>query len=877
MQKSTKKGMRLIAVALALVMAIGGSLAYFTDSASTNQSGTAGTVDVELDGSGINLLDEDGKQILNPGDLRDVYFTVSNKGNKSVDIRTTITLTSSIGMAQNGQAEFEIYKLGDVEFVDGEGWKPVAGAEPLQIRSISDDGYTITYAIPEYILNGNEELPDMQREIEPDVAVDADPYFDVSDGGSIADSKYVLVFKTASDNNYQEANVTLNVKVEAKQHRNTEAGWELVGDSSNEQPGEGTDQYVATYVLRGNDIPDGAEVIANGATDTDSANNTFGFQANRPIMMMMRAPYSGSGDPDAVVIEDMSVTTESGESVPVNDDMSFTAPAENITVEISAYKFPYDVSEQITLRPGQSFVAVNKKYVDNNIQFTATLYEKNDNGSWTATQVTPLKTATDENPAWSETLIATNGDKMEVSDSLYTDEVEYIITLVQDPTAETYNLTYNVHGNYSDEMNFVAYLTTQTNGSHFTTYPANEIRIMNVEDTITNTYRAPYLVKNVTYRTASGAPISLNADNSFTTPAEDIIVDIYVEEQYMYALSENYLFVTDAKGSTWVYDGTMGRGWNGSAEGLITLTELNAMNLTPVVPSNIVYNVSAPFNADYPRVEVIIGNTNYRLDCQRQYADYRIVSVNPLTEEVPEGPTADELLYQSLGGYSISYSNKFADGAGVTNKSDYYELIAGPTAAETYIFTKYVYSDEWADWVDNTSGSQLNHIRVTPDSLTHYKAVDEFGNAEGYYIVFEIDGYTYVATAAYSDFSYIRNIKSYAPGAWSVPANWTVFGSNPDSGDQGSTESLYDVVSNDSSYANRKSGNYLFYTNGTGENTYVFDNSTHEQIAATVTSEETTDSYGNNVTVFTVAMDSATYQVTYNPSTGKITRVASVK
>lgn len=252
MKKSTKKGMRLAAVLLALVMAVGGSLAYFTDYADTSASGTAGTVDIQLDGYGINLLDADGKDILNPGDSRDVFFNVNNLGNKSVDVRTTITLTSSVPMVTdaNGQAQFELYVAGDVESIKGEGWQPKDGATPLEIRSISADGRTITYAIPDYILNGVPSsetfmgipMGSADCEVEPD-ALRWDEIKGVEPAvqgeSQIAEYRLCLIFRGDSSNDYQGATVTLNVLVEAKQHRNTEAGWELVAEEGAIVPGNG--------------------------------------------------------------------------------------------------------------------------------------------------------------------------------------------------------------------------------------------------------------------------------------------------------------------------------------------------------------------------------------------------------------------------------------------------------------------------------------------------------------------------------------------------------------------------------------------------------------------------------------------------------------
>ena len=93
-EKKKRHGLEsLIAFSLALVLLIGSSFAYFTDYAAMSTQGTAGTVSISLD-SDINLLDENGMDILNPGDIRSGSVTVTNMGNKSADIRTTIALTA---------------------------------------------------------------------------------------------------------------------------------------------------------------------------------------------------------------------------------------------------------------------------------------------------------------------------------------------------------------------------------------------------------------------------------------------------------------------------------------------------------------------------------------------------------------------------------------------------------------------------------------------------------------------------------------------------------------------------------------------------------------------------------------------------------------
>lgn len=249
MKKLSKKTKSLIAIVLALVVAFGGTFAFFTDYASTQTKGTAGTVAVSVD-SDMNLLDADGKDIINPGDLRDAGFTVTNEGNKSIDVRTTVVLTTQsknagVDLAFSGtnttQSEYDLYLRSDVEEVEGRGWAPKDGAQPLQVKSI--DGDTITYQTPIYSLNGNSDRYD---EVETIDGVNA--FAQTND--------YVLIMKGAAGNEWQNSIVSIDVLVEAKQHENTGAGWDIVAQEN-----------VATGAINQSAVK-GENVITNGTVST---------------------------------------------------------------------------------------------------------------------------------------------------------------------------------------------------------------------------------------------------------------------------------------------------------------------------------------------------------------------------------------------------------------------------------------------------------------------------------------------------------------------------------------------------------------------------------------------------------------------------------
>jgi predicted ribosomally synthesized peptide with SipW-like signal peptide len=213
-----------IAIVGAVALTMVGTMAYFTDYATTQANGTAGTVAIALD-SQIDLKDANGMDILNPGDMREGMFTVTNMGNKSIDVRTTLALTAldHEGNAINftgdaeSQSEYDLYLASDVELVAGEGYKPVTGAKPIEVKSI--EGNVIKYAIADYSLNGNS---DEYAEVETIDGIDAFAH----------DYDFVLVFKGETGNEWQASTIQLDVIVEAKQHENTGAGWDIVAQES---------------------------------------------------------------------------------------------------------------------------------------------------------------------------------------------------------------------------------------------------------------------------------------------------------------------------------------------------------------------------------------------------------------------------------------------------------------------------------------------------------------------------------------------------------------------------------------------------------------------------------------------------------------------
>ena len=210
-----RKKMAIAAGTLAGAVAIGGTFAFFTDRHQANATATAGTVDLALD---ANWQDNEN---FNPGDKADLNYEISNEGNKSVDVRERIVVKSDVAMDPSQQAEFEVYRLADVELDASGSYVPKQGAVPVTEgadRVVSADNMSITYNIAEYTLDGTGTA----AETEPEAS-----------GATSKASEYVLVFKRTASNAFQGANVTVDLVAEAKQHRNTDGNtWAEISTES---------------------------------------------------------------------------------------------------------------------------------------------------------------------------------------------------------------------------------------------------------------------------------------------------------------------------------------------------------------------------------------------------------------------------------------------------------------------------------------------------------------------------------------------------------------------------------------------------------------------------------------------------------------------
>lgn len=258
-----KRLSKILAGAMALCLLVG-TFAYFTDRVESKGSATAGTIGItEADTWADTLKDADGARVLdnlNPGDSRSLAFSVTNTGNKAVDIRHTLKLSvldskdqpkamsMRADVAGLEMLQFEIFKASDVEVTSedngNQGYKLKAGAEPLfksatltdatmmgAKRTIDETNGTVTYYFADSILDGvgaNAETGYAKAlHVDGTTLAATDAVVDATNNAKV-DYDYVLIFRDTTLNDFQDCTIHLDLEVEAKQHLNTNSSWEHV-------------------------------------------------------------------------------------------------------------------------------------------------------------------------------------------------------------------------------------------------------------------------------------------------------------------------------------------------------------------------------------------------------------------------------------------------------------------------------------------------------------------------------------------------------------------------------------------------------------------------------------------------------------------------
>ena len=315
-----KRATAAVGVATAAALMVG-SLAYFTDRVESQATTKAGTVGIrEADTWTANLNDADGDRLLNnlnPGDSRSLAFSVTNTGNKAVDVRHSIQLSvlDSTGapkkmsmrkdvatVAGDGSTpvemlQFEIYKASDVvktsEANGNKGYQLKQGAEPLfTTDSTSLNGTTmmgakrdasridegiVTYYFADSILDGiGAEAETGYAKAEhtgvdttlaaTDAVIGNDTIGDTvpTATNNKVSYDYVLIFRDTTLNDFQGSSIHLDLEVEAKQHLNTNSSWEHVETISTTLNASGKPTQDTTIDV----APDNNTGVLNDVTDT---------------------------------------------------------------------------------------------------------------------------------------------------------------------------------------------------------------------------------------------------------------------------------------------------------------------------------------------------------------------------------------------------------------------------------------------------------------------------------------------------------------------------------------------------------------------------------------------------------------------------------
>lgn len=211
MFKNKKNKISLLVGGASIAILGAGSLALFSDRAATGVTGKAGTLGID-----VNSFDMTNKGNINPGDNdekvsekasttpHDITFNVENTGNKSVRTRHTLLVSLK---GENGVLNPSVVsvlkakgqELEGKEYLDAEG--KVTDAEKA---------VAIKYVVLSDVINGTGDNAEVE-----------------TDGKDAKQSyKYLLKMDKDAKNEYQGADLNIDLIVDAIQFRNTtEEDW----------------------------------------------------------------------------------------------------------------------------------------------------------------------------------------------------------------------------------------------------------------------------------------------------------------------------------------------------------------------------------------------------------------------------------------------------------------------------------------------------------------------------------------------------------------------------------------------------------------------------------------------------------------------------
>ena len=214
MKNFRKKATAFLSVVTVLCLMVG-TLAVFTDRFTAQTSVTAGTLDITL----TEKWQDDNASLngtFRPGTALTLNYTLVNEGNMAAYVREQFVITSNKPFS--AAPEFDLYAKADATVEDSV-VKALTTANALtaETGSYTKDGttyYTLTYSVKDgclsqFILNGtaaNGQKP--------------------TGGVDSYSGAYYLVFNTTANNDFQEAEISVDYIVQALQVNGTgESTW----------------------------------------------------------------------------------------------------------------------------------------------------------------------------------------------------------------------------------------------------------------------------------------------------------------------------------------------------------------------------------------------------------------------------------------------------------------------------------------------------------------------------------------------------------------------------------------------------------------------------------------------------------------------------
>ena len=221
-KKSNSNKIAILLLLIAFIIITGAALAYFSDFVTGQASGVTGTLDLRATGTtilrhyqqgGAEATPDNAASItnLNPGDIIEIKYSLSNEGNKSAWIRDLVTFTAGENHADRQltlaeiKAAFVLYpESATIADIRSGG----ATAIPLTTTDITN-GISFNTESEEDIINGKVGSTGVETEA-------------TGVNGPIA-TGYKLYFKPDAGNVYQNTkNINFSVKTQAMQYRNNE-------------------------------------------------------------------------------------------------------------------------------------------------------------------------------------------------------------------------------------------------------------------------------------------------------------------------------------------------------------------------------------------------------------------------------------------------------------------------------------------------------------------------------------------------------------------------------------------------------------------------------------------------------------------------------